>query len=207
MPVSFVPKRDSAKVHLIHNLSHPFHGNSVNVLVSVEDATVQYQKFDDFLSMVRAAGPAAELGKIGLTDGCKHVLVNPDFWHMLGIHVGDGTDREFYIETTLPFGHRLAPKIFSTFSDPVWVAREFGAGLLFRFVDDFVAAQPAGSGLCQVDLDTIHAACGLAGFKIQEVHLHVYQCWGLRWTPSPGETRIGEKMLQALYMDLLALAY
>ncbi len=27
LPVSFVPKCDSAKLCLIHNLSHPFHGN------------------------------------------------------------------------------------------------------------------------------------------------------------------------------------
>ncbi len=50
-PISFVPKRDSTKVQLIHNLSHPFHGNSINALI-----------------MVRPAGPAAELGKFDLTD-------------------------------------------------------------------------------------------------------------------------------------------
>ncbi len=52
--------------------------------------------------MVRAAGPAAELGKFDLTDAYKHVLMHPDFWHMLGIHVGDGPNWEFYVETTLP---------------------------------------------------------------------------------------------------------
>ncbi len=149
-PVSFVPKRDSTKVRLIHNLSHPFHGNSANALVTPQEAAVQYQKFEDFIAMVRAAGPVAELGKFDLTDAYKHVLVHPDFWHMLGIHVGDGPNREFYVETTLPFGHRLAPKIFTAFSDAlVWVAQQFGAKTLFKYVDDFVSAQPAGSGLRQ----------------------------------------------------------
>ncbi len=72
--------------------------------------------------MVRAAGPAAELGKFNLTDAYKHVLVHPDYWHMLGIHVGDGPKCKFYVETTLPFGHHLAPKIFTAFSNAlVWV--------------------------------------------------------------------------------------
>ncbi len=78
--------------------------------------------------MVRAAGPGAELGKIDLTDAYKHVLVHPDFWHFLGIHIGEGKDHEFYVKTTLPFSHRLAPMIFTAFSDAlVWVARKFGS--------------------------------------------------------------------------------
>ncbi len=149
-PVSFVPKRDSTKVRLIHNLSHPFHGNSVNALITPQEAAIQYQKFEDVITMVRVAGPAAELGKFDLTNAYKHVLVHPDYWHMLGIHVGDGPKREFYVETMLPFGHRLVPKIFTAFSDAlVWVAQKFGAGALFKYVDDFVSVQPAGSGLCQ----------------------------------------------------------
>ncbi len=106
--------------------------------------------------MVRAAGPAAELGKFDLTDAYKHVLVHPDYWHMLGIHVGDGPERQFNVETMLPFDHRLAPKIFTTFSYVlVWVTQKFGVEALFKYVDDFVSVQPAGSGLCQQDLNAI----------------------------------------------------
>ncbi len=148
-PVSFVPKKDSSKVRLIHNLSHPFRGNSVNALVSPEEAAIQYQRFEDFIGMVRRAGHGAELGKFDLTDAYKYILVHPDYWPWLGIHVGSGPSREYYIETTLPFGHRLVPKIFTTCSDVlVWIAHEFGAGPLFTYVDDFASAQPAGSGLC-----------------------------------------------------------
>ncbi len=90
---------------MIHNLSHPFYGNSVNALVSPSEAVVQYQWFEDVIAMVRAAGPAAELGKFDLMDAYKHVLVHPHYWHLLGIHLGYGQDRIFYVETMLPFGH------------------------------------------------------------------------------------------------------
>ncbi len=66
-------------------------------LVSPEEAVVQHQKFEDFLSMVQAAGPGAELGKIDLTDVYKYVLLHLDFWYMLGIHVREGKDRELYV--------------------------------------------------------------------------------------------------------------
>ncbi len=149
-PVSFVPKRDSTNVRLIHNLSHPFHGNSVKLLITPQEVAVQYQKFENIITIVRAAGPAAELRKFDLTDAYEHVLVHPDYWHMLGIHAGDGPKRKFYIETTLPFGHRLAPKIFTAFSDAlVWVARKLGVKALFKYINDFVSVQPVGSGLCQ----------------------------------------------------------
>ncbi len=69
---------------------------------------------------------------------------------MLGIHIRDGPKREFYIETTLLFSHRLAPKIFTAFSDAlVWVTQKFGVEALFKYVDDFISIQLAGLGLCQ----------------------------------------------------------
>ncbi len=156
-------------MQLIHNLSHPFHDNSVNALITPQEVAIHYQKFEDVITMVGAAGPAAELGKFDLTDAYKHVLVQPDYWHMLGIHVRDGPKREFYIETTLPFGHHLAPNIFTAFSDVlVWVTRKFAVEALFKYVDDFVSIQPAGSGLCQWDLDAIRVACHLMGFDEQD---------------------------------------
>ncbi len=94
-PVSFVPKHDSGKVQLIHNLSQPFGGRSVNVLISPEEVAVQYQKFEDFIGMVSATGLGAELDKFDLTNAYKLVLVHPDFWHLLGIHMRSGAEHEF----------------------------------------------------------------------------------------------------------------
>ncbi len=69
----------------------------------------------------------------------------------------------------MPFGHRLAPKIFTAFSDAlVWIAPNFGAGFLFKYIDNFASAQPAGSGLCHRDLDAVQAACELTGFESWE---------------------------------------
>ncbi len=70
----------------------------------------------------------------------------------------NGSEQEFYVEMILPFGHRHVPKIFIAYSDAlVWIAQKLGAGKLFKYVDDFASAQPAGLGLCQCNLDAIQA--------------------------------------------------
>ncbi len=103
----------------------------MNVLITPQEAAVQYQRFEDFIAMVRVAGPGAKLGKFDLTDAYRHMLVHPDNWPLLGIHVTDGPKCEFYIETMLPFDHRLVPKISTAFSDVlVWVVQKFALAQL-----------------------------------------------------------------------------
>ncbi len=55
-PLNIILKKGSNKFRLIHNLPHPFSGNSVNSLISLEDSWVSYQKFDEFVDQVRWAG-------------------------------------------------------------------------------------------------------------------------------------------------------
>ncbi len=107
---------------------------------------------------------------------------------------------------TLPFGHRLAPKIFTAYSDAlVWIAQKPGAGQ-FKYVDDFVSAQPAGLDLCQHDLDVIQATCGLTGFKVQEEKSKgpttCLSVLGIGVDTVAWELRVIKKKLQALSVEL-----
>ncbi len=105
-PVNAIPKKGTDKFWLIHNLSHPFGGESVNSLVSPEEARVSYQKFDEFVDQVRHAGRGDELGKFDLADAYKSVLVDPIFWHLLGLHADEPAGgRQFFMDVSLPFGH------------------------------------------------------------------------------------------------------
>ena len=45
-----------------------------------------------------------------------------------------------YIDNTLPFGLRSAPKLFSAVADAfLWVLRQRGIQYIFHYVDDFIA--------------------------------------------------------------------
>ncbi len=101
---------------------------------------------------------------------------------------------------TFPFGHQLAPKIFTALSDAlVWIVHEFGACFLFKYVDDFASAQPAGSGLCHRDLDAVQAACDLTGFESQEGKSEGPSTWlavlGVEVDTIAWEMRIGKEKL------------
>ncbi len=80
--VNVVPKKGTDKFRLVHNSFHPFGDDSVN---SPEEASVSYQKFNQFTNRVRRAGYGAQLGKFDLTGANKSVLVHPSFWHPLGL--------------------------------------------------------------------------------------------------------------------------
>ncbi len=115
--MNVIPKKGTDKFWLIHNLSHPFGGNSVNSLVSPEEAWVSYQRFDEFVDRVRWAGRAVELGKFDLADAYKSVLVDPAFWHLLGLHTDElESEWQFFADVSLPSGHRLSPAIFAKFT-------------------------------------------------------------------------------------------
>ncbi len=101
----------------------------------------------------------------------------------------------------------MAPKTFTAFSDAlVWIVQEFGAGPLFKYVNDFASAQPSGSGLCHRDLDAIQAACDLTGFESRE-EKRVGPCTclevlGVEVDSVACEMWIGKDKLQALSTDL-----
>ncbi len=72
-------------------------------------------------------------------------------------------------------------------------------GHLFKHVDDFASAQPAGSGLCQWDLDAIRAICHLIRFEAQEEKEEHSSTTCLDML---GKLRVSEKNMHVLRTDL-----
>ncbi len=89
-PVAAVPKGIS-DIRLIHNLSAP-KGRSINDGIPDEFAAMDYDRFDSAMDMVRKVGRGAWMAKVDLKAAFKHILVRPDQWHLLGLHL-DSPDR------------------------------------------------------------------------------------------------------------------
>ncbi len=83
-----------------------------------------------------------------------------------GLHTDEPNgERQFFVDVSLPFGHRLSPAIFSKFVQALnYITQAFGANPLINYVDDFLIAQLPGTGLCSRDLDAMVMACDLTGF-------------------------------------------
>ncbi len=136
-PVAAVPKGTS-DIRLIHNLSAP-RGRSVNDGIPDDFAATDYDRFDSAVDMVRKVGRGAWMAKVDLKAAFKHILVRPDQWHLLGLHLDSPEgEREFFFDATLPFGLRSSPKLFNEFTKIIrWLARQIGIDNIFGYLDDF----------------------------------------------------------------------
>ncbi len=64
------------------------------------------------------------------------------------------------VDTTLPFGLRSAPKIFSAVADASeWAFMEGGVTYSLHFLDDYLSMGTAGSGQCARNLGIMMRVC------------------------------------------------
>ena len=58
-------------------------------------------------------------------------------------------DKSLFIDTTLPFGLRSAPKIFTAVADAAeWIARQQGVTTILHYLDDFLVIGHPDSAEC-----------------------------------------------------------
>ena len=81
-------------------------------------------------------------------------------------------DSQIFIDPMLPFGLRLAPKIFSTMADALnWYLHQCGISNILYYLDDFIMIGPPGSPICQESMVTLDRVCTELGVPIAE-HKH-----------------------------------
>lgn len=110
-PLGAIPKKNSNKIRIIHDLSYP-PGQSVNDGIDSDEYTLSYITLDRVAEIVDSFPEPCYLSKIDLANAFTHVIVHPNDWNKLGF----SWDGRYYISTCLPFGLRSSPKIFDTFA-------------------------------------------------------------------------------------------
>ena len=105
-PGAVAKKHVVNKWRLILDLSNPASA-SVNNSIDSRFCSLTYMKVADVVTQIVASGPGTFLTKIDIKSAFRNVPVHPHDRHLLGM-VWDGN---LYIDTTLPFGLRSAPKI------------------------------------------------------------------------------------------------
>ena len=141
-PIGLVPKgHASGRWRMIVNLSSP-QSASVNSGIDKTLCSLQYTSLDDAIGLIRHFGPRLQLMKMDLRDAYRVIPVHPDDHHLLGI-VWDGAT---YIDQSLPFGLRSAPKLFMAVADAMaWALHSSGIQYLLHYLDDFLFVGPPGS--------------------------------------------------------------
>ena len=134
---------------LIVDLSSP-EGFSVNDGVSSHLCSVNYVSIDDALREVSRLGAGSLLAKVDIQKAYRNIPVHPRDRLLLGMTWEGG----LFIDATLPFGLRSAPKIFSAVADAAeWMVRAEGVTSIMHYLDDFLLVGPPGSDVCQKSMD------------------------------------------------------
>ena len=158
-PIGAVAKPNSEKVRVIHNLSHPFRGDSVNE--GVREEGYRLSSFGHAARAVRKFGKGCFLVKLDVEAAYKQIPVRREDWHLLGFKwLG-----KWYYERVLPFGLRSSCRLWELFAaalhhlfesiveiegDP-----EHAFRVVLHYVDDFLFVVPTkelGGALCATAL-------------------------------------------------------
>ncbi len=116
------------------DLSHP-KSHSINDGISHQLCFLTYTKVDYIIPRIILLGRDTLLAKIDIENAFRNVSIHPDDRHLLGMM----WDNQLYIDTTLPFGLRSAPKIFNAIADGLqWITLEREVTNLDHFLDDFI---------------------------------------------------------------------
>ena len=137
-PIGAVSKKGSTKVRVIHHLSFPFGGDSINSQVSELNCVIS--SFDDAMKLVVAAGRGAWLSKIDVVAAYRCIPVRSADRHLLGI-MWRGL---FYFDCVLPMGLASSCAIWEWFATALeWIIIHSGINTTCtHYIDDgfFVCA-------------------------------------------------------------------
>ncbi len=132
--IGVIPKsHQPGKWRLIVDLSHP-KNRSVNDGIEKELCSLSYASVEQAVKKCLHLGHGCQLTKIDVEAAYRIVPVHPDDRHLLGLY----WDGQVFLDTTLPFGLRSAPKIFNALADGLhWVLEQEGLDVL-HYLDDFL---------------------------------------------------------------------
>ena len=90
---------------------------------------------DNAVSIIQHLGQGTQLVKMDLKDAYRIIPVHPQDHHLLGIQ----WDNQVFVDRSLPFGLRSAPKVFTAFADlVVWAIHCRGVRWLLHYLNDFL---------------------------------------------------------------------
>jgi hypothetical protein len=136
-PIGAVPKKNSVKVRVIHNLSHPFRGDSVNE--GIEDGSLRLSSFGHAARAVVMLGAGCWLIKLDVKAAYKLVPVRREDWCLLGFK----WEGKWYYERVLPFGLRSSCRLWELYAAALrhFIARSLNLPfdrIVIHYVDDFL---------------------------------------------------------------------
>lgn len=132
-PIGAVPKKDPSKIRVIHHLSYPFGGDSINANIS--DVYAPISGFGDAARVVKRIGRGCLLVKLDVEAAYKQIPVRREDWHLLGFKWNGA----YYYERVLPFGLKSSCRLWDEFAQALHYFFEWmGVDACIHYIDDFL---------------------------------------------------------------------
>ena len=138
-------------------------GASINDGICEFVCSLTYVTDSDAVQRMIQLGQCALLVKVDIKSAYRNVPIHPeDRWLM-----GMSWEGALYIDMTLPFSLRSAPKIFSAIADAAeWMVRQLGVHLVLHYLDDYLVTGALGSPECAITLRAMMSVFHRLGFSI-----------------------------------------
>ena len=158
-----IPKsHQPGKWRLIVDLSAP-KGFSVNDGIPSELCSLSYASVDDAVQRIMSYTRGALLAKLDIESAYRIIPVHPDDRPLLGM-MWKG---RLYVDTSLPFGLRSAPKLFNALADGLsWILRAKGTRDQLHYLDDFLFIGAPNTEECKQALECALSTCAILGIPV-----------------------------------------
>lgn len=140
-PLGAVPKAGTDKIRLIHDLSYPRGGDSINE--HIVDLSYHNSRFDDAADIVSKLGKGTLLVKLDVAAAYKVIVVRPEDYPLLGFKWLS----KYYHDCTLPFGLRSSCRKWELFAAAIHYFLVVNGKIPYveHYVDDFIIIIPPES--------------------------------------------------------------
>lgn len=170
-PIGAVPKKNG-KIRVIHHLSYPFGGDSINA--ETVDEYQELGRFDEAAKAIRALGPGCLLIKLDVEAAYKQVPVRREDWPLLGF-MWQG---KWYYERTLPFGLKSSCRLWELYATALhhFFVHTIGIEHVVHYIDDFLFVVAVGPS-AQAQLTAALALCARLGVPMSNEKLEGPVTW------------------------------
>jgi hypothetical protein len=207
-PLGLVPKKESGKFRMIHDLSNPF-GRSVNTFIEPTDAAVSYETLDTVIHFVQVNGKGALMAKVDIEEAFRIIPIHPNDRHLLGFMF----QGNYYFDKCLPMGCRTSCRIFETFSTALqWVSKyKLHIKHITHILDDFILIGPPQSSVTFHNLQSFLSFCQDCSIPIKKsktvLPTTVIQAHGIEVDSEAMQARLPQEKLDNARRMLTELAY
>lgn len=165
-PIGCVPKKNSEKVRVIHHLSFPHGGDSVNATIT--EVRQSLPRFGHAARAISKLGLGAWLIKLDVSAAYKQIPVRREDWPLLGF-LWEG---KYYYERVLPFGLRSSCRLWDLYAAALHFFLDHFTGAnceheVIHYVDDFLfVVEPGQEEEAKRMLAGAMALCKMLGLPL-----------------------------------------